>query len=42
MSIISNKNTIAIASLNTKRNFIGIELDDKYFEVGKKRIKNNK
>lgn len=33
--------TTAIASLNTKRNFIGIELDDKYFEISKKRIKNN-
>lgn len=27
-----------IACLNTKRNFIGIEKDDKYFEVAKKRI----
>lgn len=28
----------AIACLNTKRRFIGIELDDNYFEVGKKRF----
>ena len=28
----------AIACLNTKRNFIGIEKDDKYFEIAKKRI----
>lgn len=30
--------TTAIACLNTKRNFIGIELDEKYFEVGTKRV----
>ena len=30
--------TTAIACLNTKRDFIGIELDDKYFEVGTKRV----
>ena len=30
--------TTAIACLNTKRNFIGIELDDKYFEAGSKRV----
>ena len=30
--------TTAIACLNTKRNCIGIELDEKYFEVGSKRI----
>ena len=28
----------AIASLNNKRKFIGVELDDKYFEIAKKRI----
>ena len=28
----------AIACLNTKRNFIGIEKDEKYFEIAKKRI----
>ena len=28
----------AIACLNTNRNFIGIEKDDKYFEIAKKRI----
>ena len=27
-----------IACINTKRNFIGIEKDDKYFEIAKKRI----
>ncbi len=32
----------AIACLNTKRNFIGIELDEKYFEIAKKRINEHK
>ena len=27
-----------VACINTKRNFIGIEKDDKYFEIAKKRI----
>lgn len=27
-----------IACLNTNRNFIGIELDDKYFNIAKNRI----
>jgi len=27
-----------VACLNTNRNFIGIEKDDKYFEIAKKRI----
>ena len=31
----------AIACLNTKRNFIGIEKDDKYFEIAKNRINDN-
>jgi site-specific DNA-methyltransferase (adenine-specific) len=31
-----------IACLNTKRNFIGIEKDDRYFEVAKKRIEETK
>lgn len=30
--------TTGIACINTKRNFIGIEKDDKYFEIAKKRI----
>ena len=32
--------TTGVACLNTNRNFIGIELDDKYFEMSKKRINN--
>lgn len=30
-----------IACINTNRNFVGIELDDKYFELSTDRIKNN-
>lgn len=32
--------TTGVACVNTKRNFIGIELNDKYFELSKKRILN--
>jgi len=32
----------AIACQNTKRNFIGIEKDENYFNIGKKRIEENK
>lgn len=31
-----------VACLNTNRNFIGIELDEKYFEIAKKRIEETK
>ena len=31
--------TTGVACLNTNRNFIGIELDEKYFEIGKNRLK---
>jgi site-specific DNA-methyltransferase (adenine-specific) len=30
--------TTGVACVNTKRNFIGIEMDDKYFEIAKNRI----
>ena len=30
--------TTAIACINTKRNFIGIELDDSYFKIGTNRV----
>ena len=33
--------TTAIACLNTKRNFIGIELDENYFKIGSKRVENH-
>lgn len=32
--------TTGVACINTNRNFIGIELDDKYFEIAKNRIEN--
>lgn len=31
-----------VACVNTNRNFVGIELDDRYFEVAKNRIENSK
>jgi site-specific DNA-methyltransferase (adenine-specific) len=30
--------TTGVACVNTNRNFIGIEMDDKYFEIAQKRI----
>lgn len=33
--------TTAIACLNTKRSFIGIELDEEYFKIGTKRLENH-
>jgi site-specific DNA-methyltransferase (adenine-specific) len=30
-----------VACLNTNRNFIGIELDKKYFEIAKERLTDN-
>lgn len=32
--------TTGVACVNTNRNFIGIEMDDKYFEIAKNRINN--
>ena len=37
MNIILNNST-GIACVNTNRRFIGIEKDDNYFEIAKKRI----
>lgn len=34
--------TTGVACVNTNRNFIGIEMDDKYFEIGKNRIEETK
>ena len=31
--------TTGVACINTNRKFVGIEMDDKYFEIAKKRIK---
>ena len=33
--------TTGVACMNTSRNFIGIERDDKYFEIAKNRILEN-
>ena len=30
-----------VACINTNRNFIGIELDENYFEIARDRIKNH-
>ncbi len=32
--------TTGVACVNTNRKFIGIELDENYFEIAKKRINN--
>lgn len=37
MNIILNNST-GVAAVNTDRNFIGIELTDKYFQIAKERI----
>ena len=29
-----------VACINTNRNFIGMELDEKYFEIAKERLEN--
>ena len=38
MSLTLNKGTTGVAAKNTERKFIGIEMDDKYFEICKNRI----
>lgn len=38
MNTILNSGTTGVACKNTNRNFIGIELDKKYFEIAKERI----
>ncbi len=38
MSIILNSGSTLVGCLNTNRRGIGIELDDKYFEIAKQRI----
>ena len=38
MSLISNSGTTGVACKNLNRNFIGIELDEKYFNIAKNRI----
>ena len=38
MSLTLNKGTTGVAARNLGRKFIGIEMDDHYFEVAKGRI----
>ena len=38
LDLFMGSGTTAIACINTNRNFIGFEKDDKYFEIAKKRI----
>lgn len=45
MTVLDNcmgSGSTGVACLNTNRNFIGIEKDDGYFEIAKKRIENHK
>ena len=39
MNIILNNST-GVACVNTNRKFIGIEMDEKYYDISCKRIKN--
>ncbi len=38
LDCFSGSGTTGVACINTNRNFIGMELDDKYFEIAEKRI----
>jgi len=40
MNIILDNGTTGVACKNLNRDFIGIELDDKYFEIAEERINN--
>ena len=45
MTVLDNtmgSGSTAIACMNTNRNFIGIELDESYFAIAKKRVEENK
>lgn len=44
MTVLDNcmgSGSTGVACKNINRNFIGIELDERYFEIAKERIKNN-
>ena len=41
MNTILNSGTTGVACKNLNRNFIGIELDEKYFDIAVNRINNN-
>lgn len=40
MSLTLNKGTTGVACANLHRKFIGIEMDDKYFDIAKDRMLN--
>ena len=42
LDLFMGSGTTCVACVNTNRNFIGIELDEKYFEIAKSRINNAK
>ena len=42
MNTILNNGTTGVACVNTNRKFIGIELDENYFNIAKERIENLK
>ena len=42
MNTILNNRSTGVACKNTNRNFIGIEKDEKYFEIAKNRINDSK
>ena len=41
MNITLNSGTTGVACKNLNRNFIGIELDENYFNIAKERIENH-
>ena len=42
MNIIVNKITTALSCMNTNRKFIGIEIDENYFDIAQNRIMETK
>ena len=38
MNTILNNRTTGVAAVNLNRNFIGIEMDERYFEIAETRI----
>ena len=41
LDLFSGSCSTGIACLNTNRKFIGIELDDNYFDIGAERMRNH-
>ena len=42
LDVFAGSGTTAIAAMRNKRNFIGFELDEQYFEIAQKRILDEK